>query len=341
MSSETQVVFPPFANQIDLDQRMAEIARAGLQQRLLLLIGAGFPKDARGYPTGSELASILVRETYRCTQQEADAVAQKYELAAISQQFVEKTTDKRPQLISRVKQELSRPPATKSQPERDLATVASLCRLCRVFTTNFDSTIEDALDARAKTVQPTVASIREFEEDAAGRDVTGVFHLHGDLTEPRITEDDLRTPRSLFFELLRQDLLTHVLVMVGYSFRDDAIRQIYNEVYDLLKAVGQERRNYIVTPVHGQLDYELAVRLWSARGDIVVIPLRAGEFLRCLVTHLEECRYEDIVKAIADHQGKTAMQINEQLRPLKHQFAHLTPSELAEAIQQFIKLRDL
>jgi hypothetical protein len=340
MLPEPRIEFPTYVTQIDLQQRMTEIARAGLNQRLLLLTGAGFSKDARGYPTGAELAAILLRDTFRCTEAEAGAAAAKYELAAISQQFVEKATEKRQQLVSSVADALSKTPPKASQVELDLATVAGMCRLRRVFTTNFDNVIEQALGARARVVKPTVTDIRKFEDEAKLKDITGVFHLNGDVADPKITEDDLRTHRSVFFELLRQDMLTDLLVMVGYSFRDDAITQIYDELFELLKTVGQDRRNYIVMPTEGPLDYALSERLWRARGDIVLIPLRAEQFFHLLVAYLEEARYEQTVKGIAEQLGQTTAEVNERLRPLKDRYAHISLGEIAEAVEQFMKLRN-
>ena len=340
MPQEAEVVFPPYVDRPDLEQRMSEIARAGLDQRLVFLIGAGFSRDARGYPTGSELASVLVQDTYKCTEAEAKAAAGKYELAAIAQQFVEKATEKRTQLVARIASALSQEPEKKSQVELDFASVAAICRPRRVYTTNFDNIIESALEARGRVVPPEISEIRTFEQDANVRDITGVFHLNGDLKHPQVTEDDIRTHRSVSFELLRQDMLTQVLVMVGYSFRDDAITRIYDDLFELLKKVGEDRRNYIVMPTDGSLDYKLAERLWRSRGDIVLMPFSAGQFFRLLVTFLEEARYEETIKGIAERIGKTSTEVNDRLRPLRHKFSHITAPELAEAIEQFLDLRN-
>jgi len=332
--------FPAYVDRPDLEQRVVEIAQAGLDQRLLLLIGAGFSKDARGYPVGSELASVLIRDVYHShSDADIEAAARKYELAAISQQYVEKATEKRQQLLSRIGNALSKVPKEKSQVELDLATVASICRLRRVFTTNFDSVIEESLDSRAVPLKPTISDIRTFEERVKTNDVTGIMHLNGGVSDAKLTENDLRGDRSIFFEILRQSMLTDVLVMIGYSFRDDAVTQIYDELFDLLKAVGQDRRSYIVMPVDNELDYRLGERLWRSRGDIVLLPLRAGEFLRMLVSSLEEVRYEGSVRGIAEQIGTTPADIHDRLRPLKDKYAHISSGELAEAVEEIIQLR--
>jgi hypothetical protein len=333
--------FPEYVNKMDLRQRIAEIARAGLRQRLLFLVGAGFSADARGYPTGAGLASILVRQTYECSEAEANAAAAKYELAAISQQFTERATEKRQGLVEHIAKALSRKPATRPQAELDLASVAAMCRLRRIFTTNFDDVIEDALDKRSRPVKATVADIRKFEDEANDADVTGVFHLNGNTEDPKVTEDELRTHRSVFYELFRRSLLTDVLVMVGYSFRDDAIVRIYDELFDLLKTVGQDRRNYIVMPTDNQLDYLLAERLWRARGDIVLIPVRAGQFFRMLVTALEEARYSEAVTSLAGRVGASEAEVTERLSPYRDKFAHVSLSELTQAVEELMKSREV
>lgn len=317
-----------------------EIARAGLRRRLLFLIGAGFSADARGYPTGAGLASILVKETYACSDIEAAAAASKYELAAIAQQYTERATDRRVGLVAQVAAAVSKKPSTRPQAELDIASVASMCQLRRIFTTNFDSVIEDALDKRARVVKPTVTDVRAFEEEADRADVTGVFHLNGDVTNPVITEDDLRKHRSIFYELFRENLLSNVLVMVGYSFRDDAIIKIYDELSDLLTRVGEDRFNYIVMPTSDELDYTLADRLWRARGNIILIPLGAGQFFRMLVDTLEEARYANTVTKIAESTGETESAISDRLRPYKDIFAHVSLPELAQAVEELMKLRN-
>src|ERR1035438_5119838 len=116
---------PEYVRKHDLTRRMKEMADAGLANRLVLLFGAGFSKDARGYPAGAELGAIFLRELFDVEQSESLKVARKYELAAIAQQLYEKGTEKRSQLTDSIRKHLTGAPKVLSPAEASLGRIAS------------------------------------------------------------------------------------------------------------------------------------------------------------------------------------------------------------------------
>lgn len=323
-----------------LKRRLSEVADLALDRRLTLLFGAGFSKDARGLPTGAELASMMLETTYGCDETIATRISKEYELAAIAQQFTEHVVGRNTQLVTFVTQKLQHPDSI-STSQKDFATIASICRLRRVFTTNFDDLLETALGPRHRLVKPTIASIREFENESRTRDCTGIFHLNGDLGDPQVTEDQLRSHRSPFFEQLRHELVSNLLVMIGYSFRDDAITTIYGEISELLRAVRQDRQNCIVMPIRDRYEYMVAQKIWDRRCNVILLPMLEGDFLHELLLSVQEARYGASVKDIAGILSQPEEHVKDLLRPLRERYSELGQDDVAEVYRQILSVRHI
>jgi len=319
-------------------QRLTELAKVALSGKLTLLIGAGFSKDAKGFPTGAELAGYLIAGVHGGDTSEVRRVAEKYELAAIAAQFEEGTTGRRDQLKELLREKLQYT-GDFSEIEKDLSTIVSLSHARRIFTTNYDDVIEHALGPRNWPVAHSVRALEEFEERVRSIDCTAVLHFNGGIDDPVITEADLRSHRSLFLEQFRKELLTNVLVMVGYSFRDDAIVSVFDDIFDLLGRIRADRASYIVTPISSTTEYEVASRLWKTRGNIHVVPVRARVFFRELLVHMREIRYEDSVSATAQAIRESPEQVHERLRPLLGKIQEMTDADIAEALRQLVSVR--
>jgi hypothetical protein len=322
----------------EIAARIREVADCAIKKKFGLLIGAGFSKDARDFPLGWELASGLLHQATGCGETEADRIAKNYELGAVAEVCSPDITEKRAQMVEEIKARLI-PRGKQSQAEIDLATIISVCKLRRVFTTNFDTLIENCIPMRHRPVEPTVAGIRSFEGESHQLDCTGVFHLNGTLDDPKVTESDLRGNRSVFFEELRHELLTKVFVMVGYSFRDDAITKIFQEIFDLLQRTRQDRTTYLVMPVESDAEYRVATGIWKSRGGIRLLPLRAGVFLRHLVISMLEVRSSENVKQMAALFGEPEEGVKERLRPLEEEFEDLGIDDITEAAKRLVSVR--
>lgn len=321
-----------------LGQRVDEIARAATYQKLTIMLGAGFSKDAQNLPIGSELAEALLDQTYGGDKSEVQRLSRQYELAAVAAQFEEETSGRREQLKDLLRRKLSTT-APLSDTEKALGTLASLAQIPRIFTTNYDELIERSLELRAQSVKHSVKGIEEFEQRLREIDCTGVFHLNGGFDDPVITEDDLRKHRSLFLEQFRSELLTNILVMVGYSLRDDAIVTVFHHIFDLLDRLRQGRASFIVMPVESATEYEVASRLWKTRGNIHILPTSAGPFLKELLRHVREFRYEKAVAETSKMLREPTEEVNDRLRRLRGQIEELNDDDVAEVVRRIVSVR--
>lgn len=338
MTSDT---FPSFLKPSEITtfrERIKEIASAGSRQRLGFLIGAGFSFDARKLPLSSGLAATLLQQTYGCLPEIASSIAQKYELAAIAQQHLEGGTERRAGLVKAIQKVLTAK-LPESQAEKDFAAIVSKCKLRRVFTTNYDSLIGDCLGKRGRIVVPTADGVRVFEDESRDLDCTGIFHLNGDLKDPRVAEEELRRHRSVFYEVLRHELLTKVFVMLGYSFRDDVLQKVFGEVVHVLDHTSEQRSTYIVMPIDEEYEFRVAQEVWKSRGHIQLLPLRAGAFLIELQKALEDQSYTKAIKRIADGLNVDIDDVDKVLKPKWDTLAAVTHSDLATVVQKLLEAK--
>jgi hypothetical protein len=94
-------------------------------------------------------------------------------------------------------------------------------------------------------------------------------------------------------------------------------------------------------PVDGLAEYEVADRLWKARGNIILIPQPAGDFLTSLADVLDERRSERSIDEIVRITGENPDDLRARLREHEHTLKHVTPGELLEAIEQIAKIRSI
>jgi hypothetical protein len=116
-----------------------------------------------------------------------------------------------------------------------------------VWTSNYDSLVEDAFTAAGRTVRVKNSSAKLLE--ASSRAGATIFKLHGDLADPRtivITRDDYRTYTRKFpgfRDRLRSDLSERTFLFLGFSFTDPHLDLILNE---LRLAFGDSHREHFV-----------------------------------------------------------------------------------------------
>jgi hypothetical protein len=338
MSSPTPPLEFPSESIAEFKARIMEIAAAGLNGGLGLLVGAGFSKHARNLPLASELAARLIQDHRNCEQHLADELGKKYELAAIAEQYESAVTGKREQLNTKLREVLS-VEGDAGAIGRDLFSIVSICSLRRIFTTNYDNLLEVALRDRHYKVKASARGIHEFEEASNLRDCTGICHINGDLAQPVITETDLRSHRSVFLEELRHELLTKVFVMLGYSFRDDALRHIFDEVSDVLKHARELKATYIVMPVSSILEYNIAKAVWSNRGEITLLPFDAGRFLAELRSGIEEHRSRRAIVELSRTLGVDELKAQEMIEPLSSKFGDLSLGDISSLILAEIRTK--
>jgi len=323
---------------VSLQRRITEIALAALARQLGLLIGAGFSFEARGLPLGSHLA-VALAEDLGYPEISARRLADTYGLSVIAEQYGRVVTGKRQQLVDTVSRMLTTS-GDGSQVENDLKAIVSNCDISRIFTTNYDSLIETALgDQRSATIAETASALTKFEHDIRRKEFTGVFHIHGTTTNPVITETDLQKPRSIFFEELRHELLSRVFVMVGYSFRDESITDVFESIYELLKKTREERKTFLVSPIEEEFEYRFAKQYWEDRCDVCLIPMGAGAFF---AEFLEQLHTVGSVKPIDEISVKirsSPADVKERLKRLCDDVPDLALDDMAEIARRFLAVR--
>ncbi len=210
-----------------------------------VFVGAGMSRAA-GYVDWKGLLRSVATDLGLSVDKETDLI----ELA----QFHENEHGGRDQLNAAIIDELVRNAAPTESHE-----ILAVLPLDVVWTTNYDSLIEDAFEAAGK-----VADVKRSPPDLAntrkGRDVV-IYKMHGDVTQPHeavLTKDDYehfadKDKRALFAEALQGDLVSRTFVFLGYSFSDPDVAYILARIRSLL---GKNRRtHYYVTRRPQEADF--------------------------------------------------------------------------------------
>ncbi len=162
---------------------------------------------------------------------------------------------------------------------------------CNLFyTTNFDNFLERAFQLHNRI--PKVVAVEA--QMGGGHTKCEIIKFHGDLDHPDqivLTESDYEKRISLATAMdhrLRADLLGHVILFLGYSFRDPNVSYLFRLFID---SFGDKpgslpgRRAFIAVPEPS--DFEL--ELFDAR-RIQVIPVREHQQTEDITTLLTEMR---------------------------------------------------
>jgi len=113
------------------------------------------------------------------------------------------------------------------------------------WTTNYDSLIEDSLEAHGKT--PDVKTTIENLATTVPRRDAVVYKMHGDVSQPDkavVTKDDYESyesRRHLFSTALQGDLVSKTFLFIGFSFNDPNLNYILSRIRVLL---GENRREH-------------------------------------------------------------------------------------------------
>lgn len=171
-----------------------------------------------------------------------------------------------------------------------------------ILTTNYDRLIEDAYAAehgRAATVltyrDTTIA--QRYLQSSRLPDRPVVYKLHGTIDEPETVVLTERDYRDLIYRqpgyrmFLSAIFLTHVVLMLGFSFSDREITMLLEIIRDALKHAGDPDYIFLPKGMAGPLE----ARRWKEDYGIQVIPYEATpghpevlEFVNFLASKVEE-----------------------------------------------------
>lgn len=108
-----------------------------------------------------------------------------------------------------------------------------------VWTTNYDSLLEDSYARKGKVVDVKVRQ-EQFKYHVPNCDVT-IYKMHGDKDYPDdviITKNDYETydsEREVFTKALSVELITHTFLFIGFSFSDPNLDRIISIVRHIFK----------------------------------------------------------------------------------------------------------
>lgn len=199
-----------------------------------LFVGAGLSQPA-GYVNWKELLRGIAEDLNLDVEVESDLVA----LA----QYHLNVRSNRAHLNRRLVEEFTK----KARATENHRLIAQL-PVRTIWTTNYDTLLEDALRAAGKRVD--VKSTNEsLAVSIPGRHAV-IYKMHGDISQPHLTvltKEDYETydqSRGLFASALQGDLVSKSFLFLGFSFTDPNIDYILSRVRVLLRQ--NQREHYCV-----------------------------------------------------------------------------------------------
>lgn len=203
---------------------LRDFGRELAERNAVLFVGAGISRPA-GFVDWRELLREIATDLGLDIDLETD-------LLSVAQ-FHENQTGNRGKLNQTLLDEFTKGAA----PTRNHTLLASL-PVESIWTTNYDTLIEDALKAIGRR-----PNVKHSTKQLAGRvrvsDVT-VLKMHGDISLPDeavLTRDDYEEyakTRQLFSEKLQGDLVSQTFLFLGFSFTDPNIDYILSRIRVLL-----------------------------------------------------------------------------------------------------------
>lgn len=152
-----------------------------------------------------------------------------------------------------------------------------------VYTTNYDTLIEDGYEATGQQSHPVLQST----DLSALKDkkTTPIIKLHGCITVPRsrelpliVTDKDyldFGANRQALINDLKHHMYQRSILFIGHSLKDDNFRRIYNDIRQELREY--QLYSYAVIPRFS----EQQARFWE-NNRIILLPYAARVFLRHL-----------------------------------------------------------
>lgn len=257
---------------LTLADAIKQLSRHYNDERLIPFIGAGFSLPL-GLPSWEKLVEKLAEKL--------DFEPELFRLHGTFAQLAEyaKIMDRRlwQDFVTRITREFDSAESIERRKASITHKALASLNLRTIYTTNYDSHIEGALEDAGKKVV-TLSSLADFLE-SQGRDACEVIKFHGTFSD----QETIILTESRYFERLsledavdqrlRADILSNSLLFIGYSFNDPNIRYIWYRIDRLRRQQSKEyniklRPSYLITfgadPVQPVLLNE-----W----DIHVIPL--------------------------------------------------------------------
>lgn len=170
--------------------------------------------------------------------------------------------------------------------------LAQIPHFSRIFTTNYDSLLEEAFENQLNVVRCNEDCANDLGE-------VNLYKIHGDLTQPdqlvisrKDYDDLLATNKNRFVWNKVYDAFTGSdVVFIGYSLDDTNVQRVLEAVS---KAVGNKRRKvFLIAPGLTEVKVDELCRY-----DVVYIDAYADEFLTAVTNALMDCICKDMTNGL-------------------------------------------
>jgi hypothetical protein len=216
-------------SEVSVDYFCQEYLKALEQGSAALFAGAGLSQPS-GFVNWKELMREIADELGLSVDEETD-------LISIAQFHVNKFGS-RVKLNSSLIEEFTKD----AQPNDNHRLIADL-PIDTVWTTNYDTLIEDAFATSGKRVDKKTTNAN-LAQTKLNRDVI-LYKMHGDVDQPQnavLTKDDYENygeTQALFSTKLQGDLISRTFLFLGFSFTDPNIEYILSRIRVL---IGQQNQ---------------------------------------------------------------------------------------------------
>lgn len=254
------------------------------QANVSLFIGSGFSFKAGGPSAGKLVHSLATRfpKGYK-------KGLRSLPLDDIAKEYVRLHRGNRDGLITFLKEKM----AFKRKDLSDHRTLALIPHFKHIFTTNYDTLLEDSYPAGSVRIVRCNADCALPEKDV------NIYKIHGDLAcqeQLVITRNDYDTllvtdKNSLVWNKVMDAFACTNVVFLGYGLEDTNVQILLDRVSAIL---GDERRRvFLIAPkLTEEKVFELSTR------DVTYVDANAEEFLESLAGDLKDNVYSDLVSGI-------------------------------------------
>lgn len=239
-------------------------------------IGAGFSIEAKA-PSVGDLKTIILSEFYneKLRNEHKDD-----SLQDLTNFFVKEVCNgSRNQLIELLREEFNFTPACVN----DHSMLAKIPHFKHVFTTNYDTLLEDSYPQAERNVVRNDKDCTYIQDKK-----TTVFKIHGDFTDPDsvvITSNDYeqffeKPVNSELWDLTKTEFLTKHILFIGYNLNDDNVIDIIKHISG---AVGKNQKDmFLIVPSINESRKKQLKKL-----GVTYYEAYASEFLKELITELK------------------------------------------------------
>lgn len=249
-----------------------------------LFIGAGFSLKA-GAPSCSDICTAICEHS----PHEYKTSFAKKDLAHLADEFIQINSGNRAPLINLLKELFK----FDYQDLSDHIALKNIPHFKNIFTTNYDSLLEDTYADRAYVVKCNEDAVRNNHGNI------NIYKLHGDFKRPEdilISQQDYfdfyrNQHNPLIWDIVKSEFVRHAILFIGYSLEDDNIFYLLERIQEA--SGGNHQPIYLIAP--NLLRYKID-RLQKL--GVIYYNAYAHELLSELTENIKENIVDDLKRGI-------------------------------------------